>query len=133
MVLAETLNARQIPGVRFYPVTFTPASSKFAKEECHGVFILITDRDAVRPVRVGVEIASALLQALPGPAGDRSGATAVRIDGWHRRLKAGDDPAAIAASWSAAEARWRLLRAKYVIYRCPIDMAPESKWQKLPD
>ena len=71
-ILAETLNARQIPGVRFYPVTFTPASSKFAKEECHGVFILITDRDAVRPVRVGVEIASALLQALPGPAADRS-------------------------------------------------------------
>ncbi len=38
------------------------------------------------------------------------------IDGL-ARLKAGDDPAAIAASWSAAEARWRLLRAKYVIYR----------------
>jgi hypothetical protein len=32
------------------------------------------------------------------------------------RLKAGDDPAAIAAGWSAAEARWRLLRAKYLIY-----------------
>ena len=33
------------------------------------------------------------------------------------RIRAGDDPAAIAASWGAAEARWRLLRAKYLLYR----------------
>jgi len=33
------------------------------------------------------------------------------------RIRTGDDPAAIAASWSAAEARWRLLRAPYLLYR----------------
>jgi hypothetical protein len=32
------------------------------------------------------------------------------------RILAGEDPAAIAASWQADEARWRLLRAKYLIY-----------------
>ena len=32
------------------------------------------------------------------------------------RIKSGDDPAAIAASFGAAEARWRLLRAKYLLY-----------------
>jgi hypothetical protein len=32
------------------------------------------------------------------------------------RIKTGEDPSAIAASWSAAEARWRLLRAKYLLY-----------------
>ena len=51
--LADALNARAIPGVRFYPVRFTPASSKYAKEACQGVFIIITDRTALRPVRVG--------------------------------------------------------------------------------
>ena len=115
--LAEALNARQIPGVRFYPVSFTPVSSRFAKELCHGVFVIITDRNALRPVRVGVEIASALLKLFPGQ---------LQIDLARRlfgssdniaRLKAGEDPAAIAASWSAAEARWRLLRAKYLLYR----------------
>ena len=116
-VLAETLNARQIPGVRFYPVTFTPTSSKFAKEECHGVFMLITDRDAVRPVRVGIEIASALLKLFPGQFQiDLARRLFGSTDGLDR-LKAGDDPAVVAASWSGAEARWRLLRAKYVIYR----------------
>jgi hypothetical protein len=33
-----------------------------------------------------------------------------------RRIAAGEDPAAIAASWSTAESRWRLLRAKYLLY-----------------
>jgi len=32
------------------------------------------------------------------------------------RIRTGDDPAAIAASWGAAEAKWRLLRAKYLLY-----------------
>ena len=114
--LAEALNARQIAGVRFYPVTFTPTSSTFANQECHGVFIVITDRDAVRPVRVGVEIAAALVRLFP---------TSFQVDGAARlfgsvagleRLKAGDDPAAIVATWAAAESRWRLLRAKYLLY-----------------
>ena len=52
--------ARAIPGVRFYPVRFTPVSSKYAKEECQGVFMVVTDRAALRPVRLGVELASAL-------------------------------------------------------------------------
>jgi uncharacterized protein YbbC (DUF1343 family)/CubicO group peptidase (beta-lactamase class C family) len=114
--LADALNARQIPGVRFYPVTFTPSSSKFAGEECRGVFIVITDRAALRPVRVGVELASALVKLFPGKfevdlAARLFGSTA-GLD----RLKAGDDPVAIASSWGTAEARWRLLRAKYLLY-----------------
>jgi hypothetical protein len=32
------------------------------------------------------------------------------------RIKAGDDPARIAAGWAAAEAAWRRLRAKYLLY-----------------
>ena len=39
---------------------FTPTSSKFANEECGGVFMIVTDRSAMHPVRVGVEVASAL-------------------------------------------------------------------------
>jgi len=116
MELSEALNARAIPGVRFYPVQFTPTSSKFANEVCRGVFVVITDRNAVRPVRVGVEIASALYRLFPGKFeidlanrlfGSVAGLT---------RIKNGDDPAAIAASWNAGEARWRLLRAKYLLY-----------------
>jgi uncharacterized protein YbbC (DUF1343 family) len=115
--LADALNARAIPGVRFYPVRFTPTASKYAKEECQGVFMVITDRMALRPVRVGVEIASALsrlygsqfqLDDAERLFGSKEGLT---------RIRAGEDPAAIAATWAAGEARWRLQRAKYLLYR----------------
>jgi hypothetical protein len=59
--LAAALNASALAGVRFYPVTFTPASgAKLGGQACHGVFLIVTDRDRLRPVRVGLEIASAL-------------------------------------------------------------------------
>ena len=115
--LADALNARSIPGVRFYPVRFTPSASKYAKEECQGVFIVVTDRQALRPVRLGVELAAMLykmygakyeVDAAERLFGSRDGLT---------RIKNGEDPAAIAVSWGAAEARWRLLRAKYLLYR----------------
>ncbi|MDQ3070641.1 MAG: DUF1343 domain-containing protein, partial [Acidobacteriota bacterium] len=114
--LASALNARRLPGVSFYPVRFTPTSSKFAKEECQGVFILVLDRLAARPVRMGVEIAAALVK-LHGAAFDID--KAARLFGSKAdlaRLKAGDDPARIAAGWVAAEARWRRARAKHLLY-----------------
>jgi uncharacterized protein YbbC (DUF1343 family) len=114
--LAEALNARGLAGVRFYPVQFTPTSSKFADELCQGVFIVVTDRQALRPVRVGLEIASAIYRLFPG---DFEIDSAARLFGSAQgltRLKQGDDPAAIAAGWSGGEARWRLLRAGYLLY-----------------
>ena len=62
------LNARRLPGIRFYPITFTPTSSKYANEECQGVFMVVTNRAALQPVRVGLEIASASLWKLYGDA-----------------------------------------------------------------
>ena len=115
--LSDALNARGIPGVRFYPVRFTPTSSKYAKEECQGVFLVVTDRSAVRPVRLGLEVA-AMLSKLYGTKYELESAD--RLFGSREtltRIRAGDDPALIAASWGAAEARWRLLRAKYLLYR----------------
>ena len=115
--LAEALNARRIPGVRFYPVRFTPTASKYAGQACGGVFLIVTDRAALRPVRLGVEIAAML---------HRMYATAFELDAAERlfgsrdgiaRIRAGEDPAAIAASWNAAESRWRLMRAPYLLYR----------------
>lgn len=116
VALAAALTARRLPGVRFYPVRFTPTASKFSGEECGGVFIVITDRDAVRPVRVGAEIVAAIVKLFPGRF-EPSGAERLfgSVEGI-KRLLAGDDPAALAAGWATAEARWRRIRAKYLLY-----------------
>jgi uncharacterized protein YbbC (DUF1343 family) len=116
VALAGALNARAIPGVRFYPERFTPVSSVYANQECQGVFIIVTDRAALHPVRVGLEIASALARLYPAQ---------YQLDGALRlfgsrdtlaRIKANEEPSSIAASWNAAEAKWRSLRAKYLLY-----------------
>ena len=114
--LASTLNARGLDGVRFYPVEFTPQSSTYAGEMCKGVRITVTNRDVLRPVRVGLEIASALHRLYPAEF-DLDGV--VRLLGSQQtvdRLKAGDDPAEIAASWADGEREWRERVAPYLLY-----------------
>jgi len=115
--LATALNERALPGIRFYPVAFTPTSSKYAKEACQGVFMVITNRTTLQPVRVGVEIAAALWKL----HGDHYRMESTdRLFGWRQgleRVKAGEDPSRVAAGWAAAEARWRRLRAQYLLYK----------------
>ncbi|HVR41661.1 MAG TPA: DUF1343 domain-containing protein [Thermoanaerobaculia bacterium] len=52
--LADTLSARELPGVRFAATRFTPSASKFRGQLCHGVQIVVTDRLTFQPVRTGV-------------------------------------------------------------------------------
>jgi uncharacterized protein YbbC (DUF1343 family)/CubicO group peptidase (beta-lactamase class C family) len=115
--LAATLNGRRLPGIRFYPVRFTPASSKYAGQECQGVFMVITNRNALAPVRLGLEVAGAL-GTLFGEKyelvnTDRLLGSRDQLE----RVKRGEDPAVVASAWAGSEARWRRLRAKYLLYR----------------
>ena len=63
--LSRMLNARNIPGVRFVPIEFTPNASQFKDKACGGINITLTDRSALEPVRVGLEIATCLRQLYP--------------------------------------------------------------------
>jgi uncharacterized protein YbbC (DUF1343 family) len=114
--LAAALNARSLPGVRVYPVRFTPASNTYAGKQCQGVFFVVTDREALRPVRLGLEVAAALVRL----HADRydPGKTSLLLGSAEQvaKLRAGADPSSIAGKWTADEARWRRLRAKYLLY-----------------
>ena len=115
--LAAALNASALPGVRFYPVTFTPAAgAKLGGEVCHGVYLIVTDRDRLRPVRVGLQIASTLSHLYGEQFRLEDAAALFAPKAMLARIRAGDDPAAIAASWATDEARWRLTRARYLLY-----------------
>src|SRR5581483_3213344 len=58
--LADAMNRRRLPGVRFEPVWFTPSSSVYARTSCGGVRLVVTDRDAIRPVTVALALARTL-------------------------------------------------------------------------
>jgi uncharacterized protein YbbC (DUF1343 family)/CubicO group peptidase (beta-lactamase class C family) len=58
--LAEAMNRRGLAGIRFEPVTFTPTGDRYVGTACSGVRMIVTDRDALRPVTVGLGLAASL-------------------------------------------------------------------------
>jgi len=115
--LAEYLNQRSIPGVRFVPLRFSPKSSVFKDEQCGGVNIIVTDRATFRPVFTGVEIAVALRTLYPNDW---------KVDSYLRllvnadaleRVKRGDSPREIVNSWSGQLEEFRKARAEVLLYR----------------
>jgi len=115
--LAAALNARDLPVIRFYPVTFTPsAGAKLGGQACHGIFVIVTDRDRLKPVRVGLEIAAALTRRHGDQFKLDDAAYLFGSKAMLEKVRAGVDPATIAAAWAADEAKWRLTRAKYLLY-----------------
>ena len=58
--LAEALNRQGLRGVRFDPIWFTPTADVYASTSCGGVRIVVTDREAIRPVTVAFALARTL-------------------------------------------------------------------------
>ena len=63
--LQKNMEARNIPGVRFNPTTFTPTAGPFSGEVCNGLKIEVTDRSTFVAIRVALEAADALHRLYP--------------------------------------------------------------------
>ncbi len=70
--LANNLNEKQLPGVYFEPIEFTPTkmpgiaeNPKHNEKKCEGVFIHIIDRDNVKPIQTSRIILSTLFSLYP--------------------------------------------------------------------
>jgi hypothetical protein len=79
--------------------------------------MVISNRAVLQPARIGLEIAAALWK-LHGDKyrmenTDRLVGSRLALE----RVKSGEDPARVAADWLTPEARWRRMRAKYLLYR----------------
>jgi uncharacterized protein YbbC (DUF1343 family) len=115
--LARALNDQKIPGVAFVPVEFTPEASKFKGEKCQGCYVIVTDREKIEPVKMGVTIVWQLKQLF----GDK-----FQVDGVNRLLKSDrtmeviktvDDPKKITPTWEKELAEWKKTREKHLIYK----------------
>jgi len=115
--LAAYLNQRQIPGVRFYPASFTPASSNFKGVRIEGVRFEITNRELLDATRLGLEVAAAIGKLYPGKIDWAVDKKLIGSDGVIRRLQAGDDPLSIQQGIEDGVAGFVKLREKYLIYR----------------
>ena len=101
--LAQNLNRRQLPGVRFVPVNFTPEKPyPYAGEVCHGVRILVTDRNGLDAPELGVELASALHRLFPDRFELEKMNTLLANREVLEAIGAGRDPQRIAEGWGPA-------------------------------
>src|SRR5579864_2032838 len=115
--LSAYLNRRAIPGVRFEPEKFTPDSGLYKGEQCDGVRVVLTDRDVLQAMRMGVGIASALGKLYPSKLDTPKMIELVGNAETIRQMAAGTDAAAIVESWRMDLEAFRKVRAKYLLYR----------------
>ena len=125
--LIRRLERDNLPGVRFRPAWYRPTFQKFAGQDCGGVQLHATDREAFRPVRTSL----AVLAALRDLSGTRfawrtevyefvSDPCAIDLlfgsDRERRALEAGKPWQEIAAAWEPEEAAFRERRRAYLLY-----------------
>lgn len=114
--LASYLNARNIGGVRFIPTSFTPMAGPYARRECFGVQILVTNREQLDAPQLGLELAAAMRKLYP---------LAFDVDHLNQvlankavlaALQAGQDPNRIREGGYDKLEQFMDLRTKYLLY-----------------
>jgi uncharacterized protein YbbC (DUF1343 family)/CubicO group peptidase (beta-lactamase class C family) len=115
--LAHYLNERFLPGVRFVPVDFTPQKPyPYSGENCHGVRVLVLDRNVLDSPELGIEIAAALHKLYPQDYKLERINTLLANQHVLEALMSGVDPARIAEDWRAALEQFEVKRKAALIY-----------------
>jgi uncharacterized protein YbbC (DUF1343 family) len=125
--LADTMNAKRLPGVYFRPVFFEPTFQKHARTTCGGCQIHVLDRRSFQPLRTGIELIAEFRrqdvarfawreppyeyehekQPIDILFGSDRFRTVVESDG---------DVGALAESWKEEEETFRRRREPYLLY-----------------
>lgn len=114
--LANELNAFHFTGVNFSAVDFTPASSTFRGQVCHGVRLEVSNGKQMHPVDIGISIARILqrdyskefqLEKFEKLVGNGSVVEAIRRQEKLTQIKSG---------WENSLNEFRERRKKYLIY-----------------
>jgi uncharacterized protein YbbC (DUF1343 family) len=115
--LAQFLNRRQLQGVRFVPLDFTPQKPfPYAGEVCHGVRILVIERNVLDAPELGIEIGSALHRLYREKFELEKMNTLLANHSVLDAITAGEDPQRIAEAWRAALDAFEQERQKALIY-----------------
>jgi uncharacterized protein YbbC (DUF1343 family) len=115
--LAAYLNARNVPGVRFVPLRFTPNASVFKDQEVAGVNIIIIDRERFKPVRTGIEIAVALKTLYPVEWQFEKYGRLLVNQGVFDRIERSDSPEETERSWQGELSEFILRRSGFLLYK----------------
>ncbi|HSU24437.1 MAG TPA: exo-beta-N-acetylmuramidase NamZ domain-containing protein, partial [Pyrinomonadaceae bacterium] len=115
--LANHLNNRGLPGVRFVPVRFKPNASVYKDENVGGINIIITDRSEFRSVPTGLAIAAALRKLYPNDwQVDKYARLLVNAD-ILEMIKRGDPADVVEKAWQQSLSDFNRRRAAFLLYK----------------
>jgi len=118
--LAKYLNHFDRPGVRFVPTSFTPqAPYPYAGVLCHGVQLIVTDRNVFDAPETGIFVAAALEHLYPGNYDVKKINTLLANQSVLTDLENGEDPGKIASDWDAPLHAFEEQRKAALIYGQP--------------
>ena len=120
--VADLLNDRLMPGVKFEAESFTPdqpTDNKFPGQRLNGVRVVVTDRDRLNPARVGAAVLWAIAKTSPSDLtlraqkfDDLFGAARLR-----EALVRGEDPDTVMDRELASATVFREMVKPYLLYR----------------
>ncbi len=115
--LASYLNRREIPGARFEPDKFTPDSGLYKGELCQGVRVVLTDRNVLQTMRMGIEIAVALDKLYPEQFETAKLIELLGNAATVEQVANSRNPAAIVEGWNSDLNAFQKMRRKYLLYQ----------------
>ncbi len=115
--VASALNGRHLPGLHSTAQPFIPIVGLYSGERCGGVAVRITERGAVRSMRMGLEIAMILHRLYPQQFDPEKLLLLIGNSDTIQQLQAGAAPEKIVASWSASLSTFDQIRRKYFLYK----------------
>jgi len=115
--LARYLNERNLSGVRFVPVSFTPTASNYAEQKCEGVNIILLERNTLDAPELGIELVSALRKLYPQNYKMDRMIEILANQSVYDAIVQGRDPRRIAQDWQEQLEKFQQLRQKYLIYK----------------
>ena len=115
--LADALNEDHLPGLRFMPIDFTPDAGPYRGQVCHGVRILLLDRESMDAALLGAALVRTLHRLWPEAFDiDRTLPLIGAQDTLRDLRDDGVDPAAVAAHWQPRLDEFRIRRQRYLLY-----------------
>ena len=118
--ITANLAARNTPGVRFVPVSFTPTAGghKFRGETCRGVQAVIEDRDRLDSVTTGLHMIQAIFQTHPNEYRELGAFKTLTGDSqtWSMLTELGMSPEEIVERWRPKLEEFQVARKRYLIY-----------------
>ena len=114
--LAAELNRFGLAGVRFVPIRYTPTASTFKDKPCGGVSIVLTDREKLQAVDVGLAIGLAVQKLYPQDFALQKVQTLLQHTNTLQAFKTGRPISQIKAAWENELTDFKRRRQKYLLY-----------------